>query len=204
MWCVFLFIIVFFVVFFLLLLFFARKKKKKGEREERRRSVLNRHVMARWRRVVESQRTRNETARVSAKKISQPSLLSLTLGMASLAEETSGLAIDAQKKQQTMSITTTKMKGHRGPVLCLAATQKYMLSGSADKSVRLWDRKSNKCLKAMLLKDEVNSVAFHSRKDHLVYATCNNSIYMFDVKSNSSSMIQKYQSNTTSMQQQTR
>ena len=40
-----------------------------------------------------------------------------------------------------------------------------------------------------LLKGEVNSVAFHSRKDHLIYATCNNSIYMFDVKSNSSSMI---------------
>ena len=44
-------------------------------------------------------------------------------------------------------ITTTKLKGHRDSVLCLASTQKYLLSGSADKTVRLWDRKTNKCLK---------------------------------------------------------
>ena len=129
--------------------------------------------------------------RYVCEKVSQARLLFPRFRMASLVKETSGLAISAQKKQQTTSITTTKLKGHRGPVLCLAATQKYLLSGSADSSVRLWDRKSNKCLKAMLLKDEVNSVAFHSRKDHLIYATCNNSIYMFDVKSNSSSMILK-------------
>ena len=116
--------------------------------------------------------------RYVCEKVPQVWLLSPKVRMASLAKETSDLAINAQKKQQTTSITTTKMKGHRGPVLCLAATQKYLLSGSADSSVRLWDRKSNKCLKAMLLKDEVNSVAFHSRKDHLIYATCNNSVYV--------------------------
>ena len=89
-----------------------------------------------------------------------------------------------KNKNNNVEIKISLIKGHRDSVLCLAATQKYLLSGSADKTVRLWDRKTNKCLKAMLLKDEVNSVAFHSRKDHLIYATCNNSIYMFDVKNN--------------------
>lgn len=91
----------------------------------------------------------------------------------------------------TTKITTTKLKGHRDSVLCLASTQKYLISGSADKTVRLWDRKSNKCVKAMVLQGEVNSVAFHPRKNLLIYATCNNSIYLFDAKSNNSGPIIK-------------
>lgn len=77
-------------------------------------------------------------------------------------------------KSLSSTIHSTKLKGHKGAVLCLdhsssaAATTttttssitECLLSGSEDKTGRLWDLKSCRAAHCFVAGDEVVSVAF--------------------------------------------
>lgn len=82
------------------------------------------------------------------------------------------------------SLTATKLKGHRASVTCLQldSDQHFLLSGSDDKTVRLWDLRTNRSTKCMLGCFEAPIEAVRFATSHIIYAACSNAIYSFDLR----------------------
>lgn len=80
--------------------------------------------------------------------------------------------------------TASKLRGHRASVTCLQADadQQNLLSGSDDKTVRLWDLRINRSTKCMLgcFGSPIEAVKFAS--SNIVYAACANAVYSFDLR----------------------
>ena len=81
---------------------------------------------------------------------------------------------------------TNKLRGHRGPVTCfeIAVGQKdLVLSGSEDKSVRLWDIRTLRTSKCMTgcFSDTVEALKY-GVDPNLVYAASGCSVFLFDLR----------------------
>jgi len=82
--------------------------------------------------------------------------------------------------------------GHQKDVLCLEINEEetILCSGSEDSTVRLWDIRNSKCIRALtgFQSNEVNSVVFHrlgcatSQTFYNLYAAAGSIIYCFDLR----------------------
>eukprot|EP00002_Diphylleia_rotans_P032349 TRINITY_DN6789_c0_g1_i2.p1 TRINITY_DN6789_c0_g1~~TRINITY_DN6789_c0_g1_i2.p1 ORF type:complete len:127 (-),score=18.39 TRINITY_DN6789_c0_g1_i2:117-497(-) len=73
--------------------------------------------------------------------------------------------------------------GHSGPITSFSAHSNFLLSGSEDKSVRLWDLRTRKSVRRLSgIDDEISSVAFNSLESQIVYAASGQSLCMYDLR----------------------
>ena len=111
-------------------------------------------------------------------------------------------------------IAHTELKGHRGPVTCFAGfaatssnteaavksaeseendadktttgqpSRRLLASGSDDKTVRIWDTRTNKPVKCLhgCFPDSIEGVAFVPTDDNLLFAASGNVLYSFDLR----------------------
>jgi len=78
-----------------------------------------------------------------------------------------------------------KLKGHKKSVICIdiKETQSLLITGSEDKTARVWDLRTGKSTKCLLgFADSINSVSFSPTKDHIVYAASSNLICSYDLR----------------------
>lgn len=76
-----------------------------------------------------------------------------------------GMAIGKEQRAQRISnmsdrIGKTIFKGHKGSVLCLAHCNSLLLSGSEDKTARVWDLRTSRTALCLVAGEQVTSVAF--------------------------------------------
>jgi WD40 repeat protein len=101
--------------------------------------------------------------------------------MVSVAAEAEALSRVASSPPK---IESSKLCGHKRPVLCLAlsSTKGQLLSGSEDGTIRVWDLRTQRCDKAIVWNQgEVTSVAFHPTKTNVIFASAGNAIASFDL-----------------------
>uniref|UniRef100_A0A0D9W9L1 F-box domain-containing protein n=1 Tax=Leersia perrieri TaxID=77586 RepID=A0A0D9W9L1_9ORYZ len=73
-----------------------------------------------------------------------------------------------------------RLRGHEGPVACLALDSLRIFSGSWDMTVRVWDRSEMKCVQKLMHADWVWSVAPHG---NTVASTAGRDAYVWDIRS---------------------
>lgn len=84
------------------------------------------------------------------------------------------------------------LHGHKESITCLDSTYEHLVTGSEDKSVRLWDSRSQRASHCFLgFNNEVEIVKFSLSEPSRLYATSNSTIYMFDLRKLSDSVIIK-------------
>lgn len=79
------------------------------------------------------------------------------------------------------------LKGHKECLNCIDATtssRNLIASGSDDKSVRLWDIRTNKAIKCIVqcFESSVEAVKFSISDDNILYAASSNSLFSFDLR----------------------
>jgi WD40 repeat protein len=79
------------------------------------------------------------------------------------------------------------LKGHKECLNCVDSTtssRNLIATGSDDKSVRLWDIRTNKAIKCVVqcFESPVEAVKFSVSEDHLLYAASSNSLFTFDLR----------------------
>jgi WD40 repeat protein len=84
------------------------------------------------------------------------------------------------------SFTSVKLKGHKAPVSCLELEKddfKLLISGSEDKTVRLWDVQVNRPTKCIhgCFSNAIESVKFGKDKN-IIYVACSSSVFTFDMR----------------------
>ena len=78
-------------------------------------------------------------------------------------------------------LQASRLSGHKTTVLCLCLRNGYMLSGSSGGQIRLWNVETGRTEKAIVWRGEVNSVAFHPKKDGIIFAASGVAIASFDL-----------------------
>eukprot|EP00601_Ochromonadales_sp_CCMP2298_P026804 CAMPEP_0173294054 /NCGR_PEP_ID=MMETSP1143-20121109/13657_1 /TAXON_ID=483371 /ORGANISM="non described non described, Strain CCMP2298" /LENGTH=314 /DNA_ID=CAMNT_0014233683 /DNA_START=32 /DNA_END=973 /DNA_ORIENTATION=+ len=80
--------------------------------------------------------------------------------------------------------SSSRLHGHRGGVCCLEmdAEGHRLLSGSEDKTVRLWDLKTSKVAKCMAGFSGAVEVLRLGPDGHVLFAACSDAIYSFDLR----------------------
>lgn len=82
------------------------------------------------------------------------------------------------------SLLLTALRGHKKPVTCLESDRcSVLISGSSDRTCRLWDLKSHKTFKCIYgcFDDEIEMVRLGSEA-HIVYVQSGNTIQSFDMR----------------------
>ena len=85
----------------------------------------------------------------------------------------------------TEDFTVNKLKGHKGSVTCLQRNdiEQTLLSGAEDKTVRLWDLRTNRTVKCMTgIVADIESIRYGYDK-HIVHVASSTSLYSFDLRS---------------------
>lgn len=81
--------------------------------------------------------------------------------------------------------SVSKLKGHKGSITCLQvnAPEQTLLSGSEDKTVRLWDLRTNRTSKCMAgcYTSDIEAVRYGYDKN-VVHVASSNALYSFDVR----------------------
>jgi WD40 repeat protein len=79
------------------------------------------------------------------------------------------------------------LKGHKECINCIDSTtssRNLIASGSDDKSVRLWDIRTNKAIKCVVqcFESSVEAVKFSVSNDNILFAASSNSLFNFDLR----------------------
>ena len=79
------------------------------------------------------------------------------------------------------------LKGHKDSITCLAKHQTYLVSGSEDKSVRLWDCRVNRAAKCIVgdFYDEISCLSDFPRNENLLCVGCDTSVFCYDLRNTS-------------------
>jgi WD40 repeat protein len=79
------------------------------------------------------------------------------------------------------------LEGHKDSVTCLdgSAAAALLFSGSDDKTVRMWDLRSNRCCKCLLgcFEGPIEAVRLSRKSDHILYCASSDAIFSFDIRS---------------------
>lgn len=85
--------------------------------------------------------------------------------------------------------------GHKGMVNCVDSHGKYLVSGSEDKTVRIWDLDTLKPIKCLVgsVNDGISTVSFHPQfaSNQIVCAACNCDLFGFRVDLSQSSILER-------------
>lgn len=78
-----------------------------------------------------------------------------------------------------------RLRGHKGAVNCLqvSADGKYLVSGSDDQTVRVWDLTSCKATKCLVgcFESDIESIRF-GKEPSILYVACTKGVYAFDLR----------------------
>jgi hypothetical protein len=80
--------------------------------------------------------------------------------------------------------SSSRLRGHRGAVCCLELDKEgqRLLSGSEDKTVRLWDLKTSKVAKCMVGFSGAVEALRLGPDGNVLFAACADSVYSFDLR----------------------
>jgi WD40 repeat protein len=81
-----------------------------------------------------------------------------------------------------------EFKGHKGPVTCLyTRTSKTLISGSDDKTVRVWNTNTHKTVKCFhgCFPTGIEAVGQHTANDNIIFVASGNVLYSFDLRGDS-------------------
>lgn len=83
-------------------------------------------------------------------------------------------------------VSAARFVGHRKGVTALdvSGDERQLLSGSEDKTVRLWDCQQRRGVKCMLecFDTAIEGVAYNKREGHIIYAVTSRNFYSFDTR----------------------
>jgi small GTP-binding protein len=92
---------------------------------------------------------------------------------------------EAQQEQQPLAVLEKKLKGHRGRVNSVAVSPdgKWVVSGSWDKTIKIWGLKSGQCRATLKReKDFFNHVAITPDGTRILSGSKDNIIYVWDAR----------------------
>ena len=81
----------------------------------------------------------------------------------------------------------TLLKGHRKAITCIdttASSGTEVATGAEDLTVRLWDMRTGRTSRSILgcFDDSIDSVKYNKTTANVLYVTCGNSLYTFDLR----------------------